>query len=162
MTSFAERDLTGRKLLVTGANRGLGREMAKQLAARGASVIIAGRSASKIEKAAEEIVAETSNHSVHPVVADFGNRKSIAAMMHSIESTHDYLNGIVLNASIMPGFDAHPLEVPDELEADCFRINIDGYHFTTKVSHACYAMVLICVTIAPVCYATTFEVSDRL
>lgn len=49
--------LTGRRALVTGAGRGLGREMARALAASGAEVWLNGRSPGPLEATAEEIRA---------------------------------------------------------------------------------------------------------
>lgn len=51
------RDLEGRIALVTGASRGLGREVAKQLGARGAHVIAVARTVGGLEELDEEIQA---------------------------------------------------------------------------------------------------------
>lgn len=51
--------LDGRVALVTGAGRGLGLEMAKALASAGASVIVNGRDAGRLEEAAQAIRAAT-------------------------------------------------------------------------------------------------------
>lgn len=48
-------DLTGKKALITGGSRGLGREMALAFAARGADVIIASRKLEKCQEVAAEI-----------------------------------------------------------------------------------------------------------
>lgn len=49
--------LDGRRAIVTGAGRGLGREMALHLAAAGADIVCAARTSSQIEAVAEEIRA---------------------------------------------------------------------------------------------------------
>jgi NAD(P)-dependent dehydrogenase (short-subunit alcohol dehydrogenase family) len=66
-------DLTGRAALVTGASRGLGREMARILGRAGAQVAICSRTRSEIEKAAAELASETGAR-VEPLVADVGRR----------------------------------------------------------------------------------------
>ncbi len=50
-------DLTGRKALVTGAGRGIGRAIAEGLARAGADVALAGRDLSALEETAAAIQA---------------------------------------------------------------------------------------------------------
>lgn len=57
MTATRGRDLVGRVALVTGANTGIGRVTARELARRGAQVFIACRSAQRADAALEEIRA---------------------------------------------------------------------------------------------------------
>lgn len=52
-------DLTGRRALITGGSRGLGKEMARAFAAAGADVMIASRSLESCQQTAAEISAET-------------------------------------------------------------------------------------------------------
>ena len=49
-------NISGRRYLVTGASSGIGRELAIQLAARGASVVITGRDAARLEDTLSEMV----------------------------------------------------------------------------------------------------------
>ena len=91
-------DLSGKVALVTGAGRGLGRAMAGGLAAAGARIVVAGRTAADVEAAAEEIrhaggeaiavpfdaVSRTENRRlVDESVAHFG-RLDIAVVNHGI------------------------------------------------------------------------------
>jgi NAD(P)-dependent dehydrogenase (short-subunit alcohol dehydrogenase family) len=52
-------DLTGRRALITGGSRGLGKEMARAFAQAGAEVMIASRSLESCQETADEISAET-------------------------------------------------------------------------------------------------------
>jgi NAD(P)-dependent dehydrogenase (short-subunit alcohol dehydrogenase family) len=66
-------DLSGRSALVTGAGRGLGKEMARLLALAGAEVAICSRTESQIKASAQELSRETGVR-VEPFVADVGKR----------------------------------------------------------------------------------------
>ena len=66
-------DLTGRSALVTGAGRGLGKEMARILARAGAEVAICSRTESQIKASASELAKEAGVR-VEPIVADVGKR----------------------------------------------------------------------------------------
>src|SRR5690554_2353581 len=49
-----------------------------------------------------------------------------------ISEKYTHLDVLVNNASIMIGIFKDPLQIPDELELQEFRTNLDGYHFVTK------------------------------
>ncbi|HWO61018.1 MAG TPA: SDR family NAD(P)-dependent oxidoreductase [Umezawaea sp.] len=72
--------------LVTGANKGIGREIAAQLAALGHTVVIGARSAELGEKAAAELRATGAD--VTSVVLDVTDPASAAAAAHAVEARH--------------------------------------------------------------------------
>ena len=61
---MTDQTMTGRTVLVTGASDGIGAEAARELAAKGATVLVTGRSADKLRPVAEAVGTE-------PLVADF-------------------------------------------------------------------------------------------
>ncbi|XP_073204504.1 retinol dehydrogenase 12-like isoform X2 [Lepidochelys kempii] len=69
--------LNGKVVVITGANTGIGKETARDLAQRGARVIIACRDMAKGEAAACEIRAETGNQQVIVKKLDLADTKSI-------------------------------------------------------------------------------------
>src|SRR5687767_15137977 len=71
-----EPRLEGRVCLVTGANTGIGRVTALELARRGAQVIVACRSEAKAREAIEAIVAATGNEAVEFLALDLGSLAS--------------------------------------------------------------------------------------
>jgi 3-oxoacyl-[acyl-carrier protein] reductase len=75
--------LKGKKALVLGASRGLGRAIAHRLAEEGADVVVSARSADKLEALAAEIKAQ---HGVEasPVPCDMTDRASIDALIENI------------------------------------------------------------------------------
>jgi len=95
-------DLSGRFMIVTGANTGLGFETARALAAAGARVLLACRSAEKGRDAVSKIQQAHPDADVASATLDLASFTSIDAFVESIEDTSiDVLicNAGVLNAS---------------------------------------------------------------
>ena len=91
--------LTGKNALVTGASRGIGRQLAKTLAAKGAIVIVNyNGSAAKAEEVVKEIQAAGGNgQAVQCNVSDFGSCKE---MLDAVVKEHGRLDILVNNAGI--------------------------------------------------------------
>src|SRR5579864_1986585 len=70
-------DLRGRVAVVTGASSGVGYEIAKAMAARGAYVVLASRDPARTEEAAERIRAAAPAASVEAQALDLGSFASI-------------------------------------------------------------------------------------
>jgi NADP-dependent 3-hydroxy acid dehydrogenase YdfG len=85
--------------LVTGANKGIGFETARQLATLGHHVIMAGRDAARIAAAAEAL--KTEGLTVEALVLDVTDAASIAAAHDHIAQTHGVLDVLVNNAGVM-------------------------------------------------------------
>lgn len=81
--------LSGRRALVTGGGRGIGRAIAQRLAADGAHVVVAGRTTTEVEQAARDVGGT-------PLVLDVTDRAAIAGL-HDEIGTIDVL---VNNAGI--------------------------------------------------------------
>ncbi|KAG8985751.1 hypothetical protein FRB90_004474 [Tulasnella sp. 427] len=70
------KDLTGKRVIVTGANSGIGKEIALTLASWGAEVHLLCRDAKKADAARSEIVEKTNNSKVYVEVVDFASLNS--------------------------------------------------------------------------------------
>ena len=91
-------NLSGRTCLVTGASSGIGKEAARQLAAMGARVVLACRSAERCEAACAEIVHDTGNREVELGVVDLAVQQSIREFARDFRRRHDALHVLVNNA----------------------------------------------------------------
>jgi NAD(P)-dependent dehydrogenase (short-subunit alcohol dehydrogenase family) len=90
-------DLTGRSALVTGAGRGLGKEMARLLARAGAELAICSRTESQIKASAEELARETGVR-VEPFVADVGKRPDAERLAREVVARLGKVDILVSNA----------------------------------------------------------------
>jgi NAD(P)-dependent dehydrogenase (short-subunit alcohol dehydrogenase family) len=90
-------DLTGRTALLTGASKGLGKEMAFALAGAGADLVIGSRHREEIESAAREIAADTGRR-VAGVELDVTNPASLDAMAKTAMDTLGRIDIMVNNA----------------------------------------------------------------
>ena len=89
-------DLSGRTILITGSNSGLGFETMRVLAARGATVLAAARSQQKADDAASRVDGDT-----HPVVCELSDPSSVRACADDIRAAGHTLDAIICNAGIM-------------------------------------------------------------
>jgi dehydrogenase/reductase SDR family protein 13 len=93
-------ELSGRTFFVTGANTGIGKETARGLAARGARVVIAGRSEEKTRAAMKEIADDTGNTDLDFVPLDLGDLGSVRRAAETFLVTGKPLHVLVNNAGL--------------------------------------------------------------
>ncbi|XP_006186504.1 retinol dehydrogenase 12 isoform X1 [Camelus dromedarius] len=107
--------LPGKVVVITGANTGIGKETARELARRGARVYIACRDVLKGESAASEIRADTKNSQVLVRKLDLSDTKSIRAFAEGFLAEEKQLHILINNAGVMmcpysktaDGFETH-------------------------------------------------------
>lgn len=97
---FTVDGMQGKAVLVTGATSGIGRATAAALARAGATVVIGGRNAQRVEQARAEITAETGSP-VETVVFDLSRLASIASAADEIGDRFGRLHVLVNNAGVM-------------------------------------------------------------
>jgi len=87
--------LDGRRLLITGGSRGLGREMALALADAGADVVLAARDAEALENIAREIRAL--GRQVFPLVADLSQPEECERLCQQVLDQHGPIDILINN-----------------------------------------------------------------
>ncbi len=108
--------------LVTGANKGLGREVVRQLARLGVTVVLGSRNVARGEEAARELLAE--GLPVSCVELDVTNEASASSVAERIRREHGRLDILINNAGI---YLARPaLEVTAKEMRQTFETNVFG------------------------------------
>ena len=87
--------------LVTGATNGIGLVTARELARRGARVILVGRSPARCEAAIAQIQAQTGNHAVEALVADLSSQQQIRDLAGRFRDHSARLDVLVNNAGAL-------------------------------------------------------------
>lgn len=94
-------DLTGKIIIVTGANSGIGFEAAKEFARKGAQTIMACRNMEKAEKAKDSILQAIPDASVEVMELDLASLASVRLFAETFLFKHDQLDVLLNNAGIM-------------------------------------------------------------
>ena len=94
--------LQGKTVLVTGSTDGLGREVARQLGALGAFVIVHGRNQERGEEVVRTIKAAGAGDAAFHR-ADLASLSGVAALAETIMETYDRLDVLVNNAAAVSG-----------------------------------------------------------
>ena len=90
-------DFEGRRVVVTGASRGIGRSIALEFAAAGAAVSICARGADKLEATRQEIARHGGK--THGAVCDLANGADVARYVETAASALGGIDILVNNAS---------------------------------------------------------------
>ena len=94
-------DLTGKVVVVTGANSGIGLETARELARGGAHTILACRSTERGQRAIGDLRAEMPDAQVELMKLDLGSLSSIRDFALEFADSHTRLDVLINNAGIM-------------------------------------------------------------
>ncbi|KAF8843276.1 NAD(P)-binding protein [Paxillus ammoniavirescens] len=122
-------DLTGRIVIVTGANTGIGKETVKALLQHNAKVYLAARNQAKSEAAIQELKLSTGSEAIF-LKLDLGNLKAVKAAAEEFLSKETRLDVLINNAGVM-------FSPTEDLTANGYDLqfgtNVLGHHYLTKL-----------------------------
>jgi len=113
-------ELSGRKILITGATDGIGKELSLMFAHTGVGLILHGRNPERLATTLKEITEETGNPDIQTVIADFTSLTQVKAMAEEIKQEVAHIDILVNNAGLYP---------------KCKVITEDGFEQTLQVNY---------------------------
>ena len=118
---LAGHDLSGQRILVTGASTGLGQETARSLAAHGADIVMTARTLERGADALAAVRAEAApGATVEMVAVDLASLESIRACTKALLADGRPLNALIANAGVMA--------CPFDTTADGFEMQFGTNH----------------------------------
>ena len=111
-------------VLITGANKGIGHEVARQLAAKGFHVLVGARNAKAGRKAADAITKQSGKATFLEI--DVADNDSVTTAAREFSNTEDRLDVLVNNAGIIVDGDNAILKISDDLFRKTLETNTLG------------------------------------
>jgi len=113
--------------LITGANRGIGLEVARQLASRGWTVWVGARDKARGRKAASSLEGDA-----HPLLIDVSNAASVKSAAEHLAGSTGCLDVLVNNAGVLLDADKSLLDLDDETLLATLQTNTLGVLRVTR------------------------------
>ncbi|XP_023177896.2 retinol dehydrogenase 12-like isoform X2 [Drosophila hydei] len=123
-----ETDETGKVVIVTGANAGIGKETILELARRGATVYMACRDKSRAEEARKEIIKVTGNQKIYFLHLDLSSLASVRKFVADFKAEQNQLHILINNAGTFSG---------------TRRLTKDGFEMQLGVNHLGHFLLTI-------------------
>lgn len=123
------KPLKDRVVLITGASRGLGADMARAFAGAGARLALAARSGSALDQLRGELAAVGTSAIAAP--ADVGDYESLQALVKEVDSSLGPIDVLVNNAGIEDVYDFESTS-PERME-EIVRVNVVGLMWLTRL-----------------------------
>lgn len=119
-------DMQGKRVLVTGATAGIGKETARALARQGAHVVIVGRSEDKTRAVMDELQASAPGAQLDFLLADLSSMAAVRTLAHDFLARWDTLHVLVNNAGAV------------NMRRE---VTVDGYERTFATNHLSYFLL---------------------
>ncbi len=130
--NFKADCLTNKTILVTGAGDGIGRQAALTYAKLGATVILLGKTVSKLESVYDEILAQGSPApAIIPLDFKGATKQNYIDMSATIASQFGRLDGALLNASILGELTPYT-QIHEQIWDEVMKVNVTSQHLMTQ------------------------------
>lgn len=116
----------GKRVLITGATDGIGKQAALEIAGMGAAVTLVGRNEAKTRAVCSEIQAQTGSEQVDWLLADLSSMEEVRRIADEFRLRHDRLDVLLNNAGA--AFSE-------------FRRSADGFEMTFALNHLSYYLL---------------------
>ncbi|MBU7014522.1 MAG: SDR family NAD(P)-dependent oxidoreductase [Theionarchaea archaeon] len=113
---MTEMEFTRNVCMITGANSGIGKQAALQLAQLGMTVVMVCRNKSRGQTALSEIRKNSGNDRVDLLLADLSSQKSIRQLVKTFSSSYDHLHSLINNAANFDYTLKKPVSTEDGIE----------------------------------------------
>jgi 3-oxoacyl-[acyl-carrier protein] reductase len=123
-------ELAQQNVIVTGANRGIGKVLARSFAEAGATVGILGRRQEAVEDAVAELKDTTGKEELSPIVADVSDFDQVNEAIEEWVEAHDGVHTLINNAGI--NRDGLLMRMKEDDWNDVMDVNLNGAFNCTK------------------------------
>ena len=122
--------LTGKNIVITGANSGIGLEAAKFAASKEGKVFLVCRNEKRGSEAVDLIQKETGNQNVHLILGEMGDKKSMQGVFEQLKEKVGSIDVFVHNAGCM----IHKREFTEDKIEKNFAVNTYAVYYLSKKS----------------------------
>lgn len=95
------RDMTGKVVAITGTTSGTGFVCAREVAKKGATVILLNRESERSKNAHQQLLQSIPSGKFDPIACDLQNFDSVSKAMETIKSKYEVIDVLVNNAGVM-------------------------------------------------------------
>ena len=118
--------MNGKRVLITGATDGIGKQAALEIAGMGAAVTLVGRNETKTRAVCSEIQAQTGSDQIDWLLADLSSMDEVRRIADEFRARHDRLHVLLNNAGAV---------------FSEFRRSADGFEMTFALNHLSYYLL---------------------